>query len=162
MKDIETLAKERNVEYRNLGNGHIQLTGVVLVNYYPSSRKRSAYISGSSHGIPHCSIEKAVELAANPDGALRHVGIGGYIRRRHRATAQRARRRLYRKHKHCHWCRTPLSFWQATINHIIPLSKGGLDQDNNRVIACEPCNHDRENDMPNRQYNHIERKGIEP
>jgi 5-methylcytosine-specific restriction endonuclease McrA len=36
----------------------------------------------------------------------------------------------------------------ATVDHRIPLGKGGLNNDNNKVLACGPCNHSKDNSMP--------------
>jgi 5-methylcytosine-specific restriction endonuclease McrA len=36
----------------------------------------------------------------------------------------------------------------STMDHVIPLHRGGLDNANNRVLACEPCNSKRGHDMP--------------
>lgn len=53
---------------------------------------------------------------------------------------------LYNKFKigdnlfYCHYCGAKLSFSQTQIDHVMPLSKGGLNQMDNMVIACQPCN----------------------
>jgi hypothetical protein len=33
--------------------------------------------------------------------------------------------------------------WEATREHVVPRSKGGGDDDDNIVMACGRCNHDR-------------------
>lgn len=48
----------------------------------------------------------------------------------------------------CHWCGKPLTLETSTLDHVIPLYRGGLDHDNNRVLACHECNHDRGHEMP--------------
>jgi len=42
----------------------------------------------------------------------------------------------------------PLTKETATLDHVIPISRGGLNNANNYVIACEPCNSERGNNMP--------------
>ncbi len=41
----------------------------------------------------------------------------------------------------CHWCRTPLTHDEATVDHEPPRCSGGTDQ--TAVIACWACNQQR-------------------
>jgi len=51
---------------------------------------------------------------------------------------------------HCHFCRKEvvIHHWSAnyngpdlaTVDHVIPLSRGGSDHPSNMVVACRPCN----------------------
>ena len=70
------------------------------------------------------------------------------VQRKGSNSYKKARRRLLKKHPFCHWCNTLLTEETATLEHIIPLKRGGLDNDNNRTLACEPCNQERGHDMP--------------
>lgn len=40
----------------------------------------------------------------------------------------------------CQYCNIPLSRSVATIDHVIPVSKGGKTTFDNVVTACQPCN----------------------
>lgn len=40
----------------------------------------------------------------------------------------------------CPYCETKLSFDQSHVDHIHPVSKGGLSEDDNLVLVCAPCN----------------------
>lgn len=40
----------------------------------------------------------------------------------------------------CIYCGKPLTATMATIDHIIPLSRGGYTEDENLTASCEPCN----------------------
>lgn len=40
----------------------------------------------------------------------------------------------------CHWCKKRLTMDTKTVDHIIPLSKGGSDNPSNLCIACRDCN----------------------
>lgn len=42
--------------------------------------------------------------------------------------------------KKCFYCDADLSNGSYTVDHIVPLSKGGVHQANNLCIACKPCN----------------------
>lgn len=44
----------------------------------------------------------------------------------------------------CHYCQKP----GATVDHIVPKSRGGMDRLFNYVNSCEPCNQLKANDMP--------------
>jgi len=50
-------------------------------------------------------------------------------------------RYLLKKSKHCHWCKRPWSrAVQPTIDHIIPVVKGGGNVLENVTAACKRCN----------------------
>lgn len=40
----------------------------------------------------------------------------------------------------CPYCEQKLSFERAHVDHIHPVSKGGLSEDDNLVLVCAPCN----------------------
>jgi 5-methylcytosine-specific restriction endonuclease McrA len=52
----------------------------------------------------------------------------------------------------CEYCLCPLDFSPGpfSVEHIIPKSKGGSDDDDNLAFACQGCN--------GRKYNHIRAK----
>jgi 5-methylcytosine-specific restriction endonuclease McrA len=41
-----------------------------------------------------------------------------------------------------------MSKYQRTIDHVIPLSRGGLDTLKNKVWACRSCNSQKKNHLP--------------
>jgi 5-methylcytosine-specific restriction endonuclease McrA len=147
-RSLEELAAERGLAVVDRGNGHIQLTGgPLLVNYYPTSKRRSAYVAGTTRRYEHVLPESAVAMCFNPPG----------VRRALNATRKGNYRSIRRKMMHgqsevkCHWCPTMITLNTSTLDHVIPLFKGGLDNANNRVLACEPCNNKRGHDMPELQ-----------
>lgn len=48
---------------------------------------------------------------------------------------------------HCFFCKKILDQEQVTIEHLIPKSKGGTDDKNNRKPACRECNIEKGNKM---------------
>jgi 5-methylcytosine-specific restriction endonuclease McrA len=48
-----------------------------------------------------------------------------------------------RRTAQCCFCRRPLSFESATIEHRIPLSKGGAWALENLTLSCRDCNQER-------------------
>jgi 5-methylcytosine-specific restriction endonuclease McrA len=43
----------------------------------------------------------------------------------------------------CAWCWKSITMETATIDHVIPVSRGGTNTIRNQVAACRPCNHGR-------------------
>jgi hypothetical protein len=113
------------------------------VNYYPLSKKRTAYVAGTTFGKTHVTPEQAVAMAFVPPPIPPRQ-----LREKRKGNSRAIRARMLRKSHKCHWCKKPLSINTSTIDHVIPLHRGGLDNANNRVLACEPCNRERGHAMP--------------
>lgn len=75
------------------------------------------------------------------------------ITRARRGLSRHARRVLHQQHKRqvkretfrdcgrrCVYCGTTLGLANATLDHVIPLSRGGSHLPGNLVAACQPCN----------------------
>lgn len=50
------------------------------------------------------------------------------------------RKRFLNTYPRCIYCEKELAWSSATIDHVVPLGKGGRDSWKNYVLACEPCN----------------------
>lgn len=50
----------------------------------------------------------------------------------------------------CHYCKRPVAIGDATVDHVVPRSKGGKTK-GNTVMACWTCNN-RKGDMPANQF----------
>lgn len=124
------------------GAGHFQiLGGILLVNYYPNGRKRSAYIEGMVKAHHHVTPEQAVTLALKPKAIP--------TKQERRRTYIKIKRWLYRLSDECYRCKEPIRvFEDATLEHKVPLSQGGLDNTNNMALSHERCNKDAGNKMP--------------
>jgi 5-methylcytosine-specific restriction endonuclease McrA len=69
-------------------------------------------------------------------------------------TLSRKKNRPWRKwkreqYKNCHvlpctYCGARLLKLEATVDHIIPRSKGGEDDPVNYALACKPCNNQKD------------------
>lgn len=76
------------------------------------------------------------------------VAIPQAVKRfRNSKTKRRLRCALYRRQImrgatriHCHYCGTTLTPMTATIDHMVPLARGGTWQVENLVLACSHCN----------------------
>jgi hypothetical protein len=154
-RNVETQLRDaaaaRGAVVNALPNGHFQIKGPLLVNYYPFAKKRTAYIAATTRGIRHATVSQAVALAfAVPPIADSHA-------KDERGNTQRYmrwRRRMWKAgFRDCHWCgvamnRVPGHTQQMTCDHRIPLARGGLDNPNNFVPACLKCNQERGHAMP--------------
>lgn len=58
------------------------------------------------------------------------------------------RRRLFKLKQHCHWCGIRLRLDTASVDHIIPISRGGTNLDDNLTLTCRPCNMAKADRMP--------------
>lgn len=56
----------------------------------------------------------------------------------------------------CVYCGCILTFKEATVEHIIPIGKGGPDIIENLTISCKPCNNHR-HDIPFDEWKKIAR-----
>lgn len=142
--DLRDAAAARGATVHHKGNGHYQVKGRLLVNYYPLSKKRTAYVDATTHGKHYVSPTEAVEMAFTPPP----IASADKKDTRH-GHSRNQRIRLIRKNgPYCHWCGCKVTVNTSTVEHVIPLHRGGLDNANNRVLACQPCNHKRGHDMP--------------
>jgi hypothetical protein len=146
-------AKGLEVRFRGSAGSHVQILGPLLVNFYPEAKKRSAYVAGTTRRVNNVTLEQAVEMAlkapkiATPDRkAERRYSV------KHRKSAVASLR--HRDGDKCKWCKELMVFrgeiglMSATIEHIIPLNRGGLDNLNNIALAYKKCNNERGGDMP--------------
>lgn len=49
---------------------------------------------------------------------------------------------------HCHWCGGTFPANELTMDHIIPLSRGGKGSRNNVVPSCKQCNNNKKYLLP--------------
>jgi len=71
--------------------------------------------------------------------------------------AERARARELRKTRwwqqktssgSCYYCGRKVGFWNLTMDHIIPLSRGGRSTRDNLVPCCKECNTKKKTSLP--------------
>ena len=146
LETLFKLAKDYDVEIVERSHGHFQIRGDLLVNYYPFSAKQTAYVDGTRQGRKGVSPLEAMQMAktAPPVARPEH-------RDKRRSKKSRERRQWLIEKRgitHCRWCNCSLTLDTSTLEHVIPLNRGGLDQPGNWTLACGPCNEDRGGDMP--------------
>lgn len=129
------------IQERGSGHYHI-LGGPLLVNYYPLSPHRTVYIKGMRTCTNNVSPAQACQMAVT---LPKFTGTAN----RKSAAYTRYKNKQWKKfNRKCHWCEKPLTRSQMTLDHVIPLARGGLNNANNWVIACEDCNGKRGDQMP--------------
>ena len=132
---------------RDCGDGHWQIRGgKYVVNFYPDTRRGSTmFVNGMHRGRCRATIEKAIAATKQPPSPS-----GQQAERWNQKRRLRLRRRLFRSDPHCYWCHVRLLLREATLDHVIPLSKDGSNSQDNQVLACDACNQDRKNKLPTR------------
>ena len=45
----------------------------------------------------------------------------------------------------CMYCETPIHYIESEIDHIIPVSQGGVNRKKNLVTVCKDCNQSKQN-----------------
>jgi 5-methylcytosine-specific restriction endonuclease McrA len=61
---------------------------------------------------------------------------------------RRARKRLLKNEEatsRCYYCKCLITPETLTVDHKIPASRGGKHHDDNLVVACIKCNHEKDN-----------------
>lgn len=127
------------------------LGGSFTVNYYPYSKDGpSYYINRLTKGIKYTTIEQAIK-AANVLPSI----PGIYKQKRKMMTKIKCH--IYKKQKHCYICKKLLTIKEATVDHIIPLDKGGSNGQDNLKLCCKRCNHKKSNNLPLPESDQIEK-----
>lgn len=141
---LRRLAKDKGLTIVERPNGHYQIIGEhLLVNYYPDSKRRTAYVGATSEGIHNVTPEKAIYMALTPPKIKR-----GKVQRKHSKFYKKHLDRMWAKDNHCYWCHEEVFRDDASVDHRIPLKRGGLDNPSNFVLAHKSCNHERGHNMP--------------
>lgn len=76
----------------------------------------------------------------------------GVFLRRQKEKARELRKSAWWKRKRsngiCHYCRRKFPVAGLTMDHLIPLSRGGTSDKENLVPACKECNNQKRDLLP--------------
>lgn len=79
-------------------------------------------------------------------------GVDDATIRRERAKARELRKSRWWQQKTssglCYYCQKKFSYKQLTMDHLIPLGRGGRSTKDNLVPACKDCNTKKKNMLP--------------
>ena len=157
IEQMEREAAKHNLSIRVLNNHHVQIQGgLLLVNYYPNSKNRTAYVGQTKKGVKHVTPNQAIQMA------LTQPALTNDKAKRKQNRFKWKTKRLM-KQPNCCWCDKPMHLddktdpLYATIEHIVPLVRGGLENYNNIKLACKKCNEERGHDMTqtHKENNHV-------
>lgn len=144
-KTFELMAKGAGLQAMDCGNFHWRLTGgLVGVNWYPASKRRTVYCNGGTGATSFSgTAEEAIAAAL---GKARTMAPGANKTKRMGQNRSLKIRLKWWRHgrRTCHWCRIDLChFRNLTVDHVVPLFRGGSNLEDNLVPACHDCNKER-------------------
>lgn len=139
---LELACKEFNLSFKKCSDYHLQIKGTFLINVYPS--KNVFYIQGSEGKQKYKDISEVL-LIAQGKGNNKVVPFGLRTKRELTKGQRKAiRAKLYEKSAVCFGCKKEIeSIHEATIEHKVPLARGGSNRFDNLALAHEKCNKDR-------------------
>lgn len=142
---IETLrgaAKQAGLSVKTCGKGHVQvLGGISIVNFYNGKKGTTIYTQGTSSGRVVTQVEQVIAAATRPPKK-------GLEKAKRSKSYRAVRERKWKTSRVCHWCKEPFArFSDTTADHVVPLSRGGSNGDDNIVLACSECNTWRKNNV---------------
>ncbi len=121
-----------------LNSSHWQITGGVrIVNYYPN--KGTVYMQGA---VKRCMVTQTVKdlIRVALHGPPK---LGAQVSRNY--SSKKLRQGCWdRGIRTCQWC----GCWfaraeEATLEHLVPLCRGGSNRPDNLTLACHDCNKTR-------------------
>lgn len=143
---LRSATEIHGLQLKECEHGHFQIMGGgVLVNYWPASKKKSAYVAGERCSVGPMGVQDVIDLMLRKQMELqKRREEEARNRSKVRRTNQRqVRLALLAEDPHCYYCRVRLTMDTATVEHLVPLSRGGTNHRSNKVLACKGCNHAR-------------------
>lgn len=65
--NLESIAAKRGLKVQEIGPGHFRISGGErMVDYWPNSKRRTAFVVGTQDSTPRCTPEMAVAMAGKP------------------------------------------------------------------------------------------------
>ena len=140
-KDNEVNINDRIVQHTD---HHFSIKGSIYnVNFYPT--KKTFYINGcNAIDKKTCTYKTVEELIDIADGNKNFLNSLSEEKTK-RKNYKNRKKQLFENIKLCFWCGKELILETATVEHKIPLSKGGSNRNDNLTLTCVKCNAQRRN-----------------
>lgn len=61
----------------------------------------------------------------------------------------------------CYYCGAKVTYQELTMDHLVPLARGGRSTKDNLVPSCKTCNNLKKSMLPIEWQEHLERSGRE-
>lgn len=134
------MAEKQGVHVKRCSDFHFQLKGYYLVNVYPS--RKTFYVQGTNRKSTYKELKQLIAIS------LGETDLKIAKDRVERKSLGHLKPRLWQKSKRCFVCGRELaSIDQATIEHKIPLFRGGSNRRDNLALSHETCNIKRGNSL---------------
>jgi HNH endonuclease len=150
IEQIESAVKAAGLSWKTCSPSHWQVIGgIAVVNVHRGKSGYTIYVQGMGKGRKANSPKDVVESAKQ----LQSIGKVTE-RKRCRGTKKRKWNQAVNRGEvpRCHWCGTEFGGkHEATGDHVIPLSRGGSNGDDNIVLACKLCNEKRKNNVTSQE-----------
>lgn len=139
LKQLEFFAGLKQVQVRRCTEHHIQINGKYQVNLYPTTNR--IYIRGMNYSARVFDHVEAVDYAT---GERFPTGVAAPGRKAMTGKKMALwEKPAYRK---CGICKLPIATpAEATVDHKIPLSRGGSNRMDNLQLAHAGCNQKKGN-----------------
>lgn len=147
--DFKTKIEAAGLQARECSRIHWQVIGAFVVNCYPFAKGGPTIHVSKTNAGRKCDRGQLAKLAIEAARKAPPMAAQQDRTERSSKSTRRIRRRLHRSQgDKCCWCEEPLTLETSTLDHIVPLARGGTNGTDNFCLACEGCNHDRGHDMP--------------
>jgi len=146
IEDIEAEVLKADLKWKQCNSKHWQVRGgIAMVNVYRRKDGFSIHTAGMGKGRKVSTPSEVVDAATTFRPAQKTAVRICYRRMKNRKWDRIVNRGGKPR---CHWCQ---SLFQcradATADHVVPVSKGGSNGDDNIVLACGKCNTKRKNNV---------------
>ncbi len=92
-------------------------------------------------------------------------GLDDAARRTERAKARELRKSRWWQQKtargRCYYCAKKVAYKDLSMDHLVPLARGGRSTKNNLVPACKDCNNRKKSMMPLEWEEYLEKNRAE-
>ncbi len=146
-QEFARLAFSAGARVEDCGAGRWRVSGRLRVDYWPRFPAGPLlHVVGTRGPTRCCSPERAIAAAFELPPLVRKR-----VRRNRLSTSHGERLKIeawLRQGRRCYWCKRACASDETTIEHLIPLARGGTHKPENIAAACEPCNCSRGSEMP--------------